>query len=139
MIHLKNFKNYLIKEADETEIDTDEIVDTEKENIDTYKDIIDQLEEMVKKTIERSGGEYKTFIKSFVKDSESFKIEGLINDSDIYEFYLKYRNQIDELLNQLKFYDTPPSEENVFGLYDYITKGTSKAVEELVKMMSEKL
>ena len=74
-----------------------------------------------------------SFKESFIKDPKEVKIEGLINDSDIYDFYLKYRNEIDELLGDINFYDEVPSEINVFGLYDYITKGTMKAVEEIVK------
>ena len=39
----------------------------------------------------------KSFKDKFVKSPEDTKIEGFINDSDIYEFYLKFRNDIDEL------------------------------------------
>jgi hypothetical protein len=56
----------------------------------------------------------------------------LINDSDIYDFYLKYRNQVDEILSKIKFYENKPSDIDSFGLYDFIIKGTKKAVEDLV-------
>ena len=42
------------------------------------------------------------FIESFVRNPEESQIEGLINDSDIYDFYLKYRNQVDEILSKIK-------------------------------------
>ena len=42
---------------------------------------------------------FSSFVESFIKNPEDVKIEGLINDSDIYEFYLKWRNDIDEILN----------------------------------------
>jgi hypothetical protein len=88
---------------------------------------------LIKNTIENNGGEYKSFINSYIKNSEDIKIEGLINDSDIYEFYLKFRNDIDELLNNINYFDNVPSEMNVLGLYDYIIKGTEKAIKEIVK------
>lgn len=110
---------------------------SEEVNKDKYKEVLDELKSMVDSTIERSGGEFKSFIESYIKDNESVKIEGLINESDIYDFYLKFRNQIDELLNDIKFYDTPPSELNAFGLYDFLVKGTLKSIDEFVKMLIE--
>ena len=93
---------------------------------------------MIENTVEKSGGELKTFIESYLKNPEDIKIEGLINDSDIYDFYLKFRNQIDECLNEIKFYDNSPSEMGVFGVYEYTIKATKEAVTEFVKSLSEK-
>lgn len=123
-------KRYLqfIKEA------SDEVakVDSSK-----YMEIKDEIKSMIEKTIEKSGGEFASFVDKFVKEPEDVKIEGLINDSDLYDFYLKFRNDIDELLNDLKFFGNPPSEVNAIGLYDYLIKGTQKAIEETVKILSE--
>jgi DNA-directed RNA polymerase subunit RPC12/RpoP len=107
------------------------------EDLDTnsHKEVIEEVKKLIESTIEKSGGEFNTFIESYIKDPEKFKIEGLINDSDIYDFYLKYRNSIDEILNDVNFYDEPPSELNTFGLYDYIIIGTSRAINEIVKMI----
>lgn len=101
-----------------------------------FTEIKEELKSMIEKTIEKSGGEYKSFVESFIKNPSDVKIEGLINDSDIYDFYLKWRNDIDEILNDSNFFDEVPSEMNSFGLYDYIIKGTQRAIEELVKMLS---
>jgi hypothetical protein len=102
---------------------------------DSHQEVIDEIKSLIESTIDKSGGEFKTFIESLVKDPEKFKIEGLINDSDIYDFYLKYRNSIDEVLNDIKFYDEIPSELNCFGLYDYTIMGTLRSVQEFVKMI----
>lgn len=130
-------KKYLqfIKEADET---TDVKDNTKSETTDTnkYTEIKEELKSMIEKTIEKSGGEYKSFIDSFIKSPDDVKIEGLINDSDVYDFYLKWRNDIDEILNNSNFFDEVPSELNSFGLYDFMIKGTQRAVEETVKSMS---
>lgn len=100
-----------------------------------YQELKDEIKSMVEKTIENNGGEYKSFIDKVIKSPSDAKIEGLINDSDIYDFYLKFRNDIDELLNDINYFDEVPSESNIFGLYDYIIKGTERAVIEVVKIL----
>lgn len=118
-------KSYLkfIKESDEIE-------ETSK-----YSEIKEEIKSMIESTISNSGGEFGLFIDSFNKSPEDVKIEGLINDSDIYDFYLKWRNDIDEILNDINFFDQVPSEINAFGLYEYIIKSTERAVIELVKTL----
>ena len=59
------------------------------ENLDPeqHQEIIEEIKSMIQSTIEKSGGEFNTFVDSMIKDPEKFKIEGLINESDIYDFY----------------------------------------------------
>lgn len=110
----------------------------ESDDPSKYVEVTDEVKKLIEQTIDKSGGEFNSFVESFIKNPEEVKIEGFINESDIYDFYLKYRNQIDEVLNSIKFYQTTPEEMNVFGLYDYIIKGTQKSMEEFVKMLGEK-
>ena len=131
-------KKYLqfIKEADEVETpktETQEVVKPQSDN--KYTELKDEVKSMIEKTIEKSGGDFESFKDKFVKSPEDTKIEGFINDSDIYEFYLKFRNDIDELLNDVKYFDEVPSESNTLGLYDYIISGTERAVIEVVKTL----
>ena len=134
-------KKYLqfIKEADDTvDVAVEKpAVTTEDNKVDSskYTELKDELKSMIEKTIEKSGGEYDSFKEKFIKSPDDVKIEGLINDSDIYEFYLKFRNDIDELLNDIKYFDEVPSESNTFGLYDYIINGTERATLEAIKML----
>ena len=125
-------KKYLqfIKEADET---TEAQPAEKSQDSGKYTDLKEEVKSMIEKTIEKSGGEFKSFVDKFTKSPDDTKIEGFINDSDIYEFYLKFRNDIDELLNNVKYFNQVPSESNTFGLYDYIINGTEKAVSEIVK------
>jgi hypothetical protein len=109
----------------------------EADDASKYTEVTDEVKKMIETTIEKSGGEFKSFVESLIKNPDDVKIEGLINDSDVYDFYLKYRNQIDEVLNSVKFYGETPESMNVFGLYDFIIKGTQKAVSEFVKMLNE--
>ena len=101
----------------------------------SYTEIKEEIEKMIKTTIENNGGELESFIDSFEKNPADVKVEGFINDSDIYEFYLKFRNDVDEILNNIKFYDEAPTEVNAFGLYEYVIKGTERAFSEIVKMI----
>ena len=131
-------KKYLqfIKEADEVETpetETQEVVKPQSDN--KYTELKEEVKSMIEKTIEKSGGDFESFKDKFVKSPEDTKIEGFINDSDIYEFYLKFRNDIDELLNSIKYFDEVPSESNTLGLYDYIISGTERAVIEAVKTL----
>ena len=111
--------------------------EVQKVDSSKYTEIKDEIKSMIEKTIENSGGEFASFIDKFVKEPEDVKIEGLINDSDLYDFYLKFRNDIDEILNDIKFFGNAPSEVNAIGLYDYLIKGTQKAIEEAVKSLAE--
>lgn len=100
-----------------------------------YTEVKEEIQKMIDNTIQKSGGELNSFIESFEKNPEDVKVEGFINDSDIYDFYLKFRNDVDEILNNLKFYDEAPTEVNAFGLYEYVIKGTERAFSEIVKMI----
>jgi len=139
-------KKYIefIKEADEVEeVPTEETPaqgeaqpkETDESDSSKFTEIKDEVKSMIEKTIEKSGGELNQFVDSFNKNPEDIKIEGFINDSDIYDFYLKWRNDIDEVLNDIKFFDENPVKINVIGLYDYVIKGTERALQEVVKMI----
>lgn len=130
---IKKYLQY-IKEADEVE----EVQSQQETDSDSSKfnDVKDDVKSMIEKTIEQSGGEFSSFVDSFVKNPEDVKIEGFINDSDVYEFYLKWRNDIDEILNDVKFFGEAPTEINAFGLYEYVIKGTEQSMNEFVKMLS---
>jgi len=121
---IKNFLDYIKENTDIKDITVDS---------DKYTSLKEDIKSMIESTIENSGGEFDTFVNSYNRNPEDYKIEGLINDSDIYEFYLKHRNDIDEILNDIKFFDEVPTEMNAFGLYEYIIKGTERSVQELVK------
>jgi len=128
---IKKYSQF-IKESDEVE-EVSNQNETDETKSSKYVEIKEEVKSMIESTIEKSGGEFKSFIDSFNKNPEDTKIEGLINDSDIYDFYLKWRNDIDEVLNDLNFFDEIPSDINAFGLYEYVIKGTEKSIIEIVR------
>jgi hypothetical protein len=129
----------MIKKYNQFITEADEVQETPKgiKNLDAtkYTEIQEEIKKMVDNTIENTGGELSSFIDSYIKNPEDVKVEGFINDSDIYDFYLKFRNDIDEILNNLMFYDKSPSEVNAYGLYEYVIKGTETAFIEIIKMI----
>ena len=136
---IKKYSQF-INEAEQVETQTQTESPVESEGIKSlddskYTEVKEEINKMIENTIQKSGGELKTFIESFEKNPEDVKVEGFINDSDIYDFYLKFRNDVDEILNNIKFYDESPTEVNAFGLYEYVIKGTERAFSEIVKMI----
>jgi len=117
-------------------IDFEKLNESDESNESSYSDIKDYIKTLVEKTIENNGGEFKSFVESYIKNPSDVKIEGLINESDIYEFYLEYRNDIDEILNNIKFFEDTPSENESYGLYDYLITGTEKCLLEVMNMIN---
>ena len=60
---------------------------TEAIEANKFQEVIDEVKSLIESTIENSGGEFKSFIDSFIKEPNEVKIEGLINESDIFDFY----------------------------------------------------
>lgn len=138
---IKKYSQFLKEEAD-AEVDLPENTLQNEEEISDenhlkYEEVTDELKKLIDQTIEKSGGEFNQFVSSYLKSPNDIKIEGLINDSDIYDFYLKFRNQIDEILNETKFYQQTPDENGCLGLYDYVILGTNKAILEFAKLLSQ--
>ena len=138
---IKKYSQF-INEAEQVETQTQLEKPIESEGIKSlddskYTEVKEEINKMIENTIQKSGGELKSFIESFEKNPEDVKVEGFINDSDIYDFYLKFRNDVDEILNNIKFYDESPTEVNAFGLYEYVIKGTERAFMEVVKMINK--
>lgn len=138
-----------IKEAEEAQAEveataetpeanpTGEVQKSETDSSDSskYVEVIDEIKSMIDNTIKKSGGEQKSFIKSIRDVKDVTKVEKFINDSDIYEFYQKWRNDIDEVLSDINYFDEVPTKNNAFGLYEYVIKGTQRAFLQFVKMI----
>jgi hypothetical protein len=128
---IKKYKKF-INESDEVESDISSEIGSGDEISSAIREVVI---EMVENTIKNSGGEFNSFVESYVKNPSDVKIEGLINDSDIYEFYLEHRNDIDEILNNANFFEESPSKNESFGLYEYLITGTEKCLLEVMNML----
>lgn len=109
----------------------------------TFDGIKDSIRGMIEETLKNSGGtDIKTFASKYVQDNENpsknsggTSIEGLINDDQIYDFWLEFENEIDELLNQIGFFNDSPADINAMGTYKYIIEATKKAILEIVRLL----
>lgn len=133
---VKNFNDFdktfeYVDYTDFYDIDIDQ--DIENRDINYYNSLVKDIKSKIRKTIKETGESFNRFVEEFNNDPENYKIEGLIHDYDLYEFYLKHINDIDEILNNVKFFKKPPSESEAYGLYDYIIKGTERAIIEVIK------
>ena len=122
--------NLFVNENLKSEIDSQLKVD----NKDLKSAVVEKVIKSLKTEEEKV---FSEFIDSYIKDDSKNQIQGLINDADIYEFYLSYRNEIDELLSNINFYDEKPNEISSFSLYDYLVKGTQRAIRECILMIKE--
>ena len=104
-----------------------------------YKGLKDDLMEYVKKS---SKGKDQEFIKKWVEESKNeneektVTLEGLIQDIDLYEFYLRYKEDIDNILKKEGYFEDHQEHKNVSGLNDYVINGTKKAISLCMKEMS---
>lgn len=74
---------------------------------------------------------YKNFIDEYISSGykkENEVISEFVEDNDIFNFYLKYKGDIDELLTDKEFFDQPGKDNDIFSLYDYVIVGTKLAV-----------
>jgi hypothetical protein len=127
-MRLLSYNRFILEQNDESENSNDSI----------FTDLKEDISEKIEKSLNSSDAKTKEdFISAYLSDQEKNQIEGLINDSDIYEFYLKFRNQIDEILSDTNFYDKKPSEVDSFSLYDYLIAGTKRAIKETISKLQK--
>lgn len=131
---IEKFKTYTTKV---TESLSDNLEDSLS---DDFKELKMELLDMVETSLNSTDSKVvNTFIKSYSEEDSESVIEGLVNDSDIYEFYLKYTESIDEVLNSEDFFKKSPNEQGVIGLYDYLVFGTQLATFDVIGMIKEDL
>lgn len=67
----------------------------------------------------------KEFIDEYIEPDSDEVLDGFIEDAEIFDFYLKYQADIDQILLDKEYYDDKPGVES---LYDYVIDGTYDAV-----------
>jgi hypothetical protein len=82
-------------------------------------------------------------VQNFLADIEkngvdNIKINGFIEDSDIQNFYLKHKDDVDLLLKD-KGYFNGKTALNVYGLYDIMINGTKKAVQYIIEILNDEI
>lgn len=113
---------------------------------DKYSELKNGLITMIEESLKTSEKDninmidIENFITDYISSGkDASMIDGVIEDNDIFNFYLKYQSDIDELLNDTKYMDTTPKSNGVYGLYDIVIDGTKQSVLEALKMMRKDL
>jgi hypothetical protein len=81
----------------------------------------------------------QNFIDRYIKDPENNVIEDFVDDAEIFDFYLKYQNNIDEVCVNNKYFEDAPIKHNMYSLYDIIIDGTRFGVLQCMKILNKEL
>jgi hypothetical protein len=127
---LKSFKqvNPSVNEAI-----TDELRDKVS---NTYTSLKRGILELLDKQLDGDITKVQDFIDSYVNEDSEEVLEGFIEDADIFDFYLKYQNDVDQILADNDFYD---EEVGVESLYGYVIEGTFAAVVMAMEAMQNEI
>lgn len=136
---IKKFNSYITES-----IDVEKLEDKVSEKYrDLYVDITELAIETIRET-KTEGKETLADLKKLLSDyvaqgKGASSIDGLIDDNDVFNFYIKHQSSIDEILNESGYMDKPPVENNVYGLYDIVIDGTQDAILRSVKRLVKQL
>jgi hypothetical protein len=135
---IEKFSNYIVEKIDTADI--------EQRLGDKYTELKSGLITMIEESLKTSQEDninmidIENFISDYISSGkDASMIDNIIEDNDIFNFYLKYQSDIDELLNDTKYMDTTPKSNGVYGLYDIVIDGTKQAVLETLTMMRKDL
>ena len=109
---------------------TDEYSSLKRSTLELLEKSVENYEELIN---------VQNFIHDYAENTEKEVLEGFIEDSDIFDFYLKNQTDIDELCAEKEFFDKTPKEREIFTLYDFVIKGTKFAVQETMKLLEKEL
>lgn len=98
-----------------------------------FEALKNELMSLVEKSAKMQNLKTDEFIKNWVdensippkKTEKTVTLEGLIQDEDILDFYLKFRENVDSVLKKNGFFNNNP---NTNGLYEYVIDGTKQAI-----------
>lgn len=137
-MQIRKYSSFLLEKLD--------IEDIKERLDDSYIDLKSELIEMIEETLKniKNAEITMTDLEDFISDyisagKDANMIDKLVEDNDIFNFYLKFQSEIDELLNETKYMDESPSDNNVFSLYDVVIDGTKQSILESLESIKDKL
>jgi len=135
---IRDFSTYLNEALDMTEIE-EQIGESFPELKKDLLDLIDMTLEAsdIKNVKKEDLNDFMTDYITAGKDADM--IDELIEDNDIFNFYLKHQSDFDELLNDTGYMEKSPQENNVFSLYDVTIDGTKQGILSLMEIMQSDL
>ena len=135
---IKKYNDFLVEK-----LDLDKLNNKFTEDFKDLKtDLLDYMNETLEETSDENvkNEDLIRFIDDYIsKGKESSILDGLIEDNDVFNFYLKHQSDIDELLNKSEYLNKSPKDNNVFSLYDIIMDGTKEAIIETMKIIKTEI
>ncbi len=92
---------------------------------DKYTSLKRGILELLDKTLNGDTTKLQSFIDAYVDPNSDEILDGFVEDADIFDFYLKYQSDVDQILLDQNYYEDSPEVES---LYDYVIDGTFDAV-----------
>jgi hypothetical protein len=124
---MEKFTNYIINESlvelIEPKLEENNLIDINKKIIKMLEDTINSADVNIA----------KKFINNYLQDDEANYIIGFVNDSDVYDFYIKYIDVLDQILISNEHFTKTPNDLNVQSIYKYVIISTKIAVKQLLK------
>lgn len=107
-----------------------------------YKELKNGTIDLLVKSVNKKS-EVKTFVLNYIKNPDNGTLIGFIDDDDIFEFYLKYKEDIDNLCKEAGFVDyikdNYNTKEDFSSLYDIMVGGTKFAMVEVMTLLKDEL
>ena len=134
---IEKFKNFLVERLDYSDIE--DRLDAEYNELKV--EIVKMIEDSLKGATETVNMiDIENFISDYISSGKDANmIDGLIEDNDIFNFYLKHQSSIDELLNDSGYMGESPTTNNVFSLYDVVIDGTKDSILVILNRLSDEL
>ena len=93
-------------------------------------DSVENTEELV---------DVQNFINKSSENLDESPLVGFIDDGDIFNFYMKFQADIDEVCINNNWFNKTASEENVNSLYGYMISGSKFAVKQCLKILEKEM
>lgn len=98
------------------------------------------VKEIYKNLDEPDVSEVREYVDRIVKTgSRSGYMMHLTQTDDVYGFYKMHQDELDEVLEKSGWFAVSPAQSGISSLYDYVIEGAYKAIDHLVKEISEEL
>ncbi len=121
----------------------EDIISFEDKITGDYKSLKRGVIDLIGGTIDSSElVDYKNFIDEYISSGykkENDIISSFVEDNDIFNFYLKYKGDIDELLTDKEFFEQPGKDNDIFSLYDNIIVGTKLATYNCMEILQKEI
>jgi hypothetical protein len=103
---------------------------------DKYTSLKRGILELLDKELQGDVTKLQNYLESYTDEESEDVLDGFVEDAEIFDFYLKYQADVDEILLDHDYYADPPGVES---LYDFVIDGTFDAVVYCMQEMQKEL